>query len=171
MKCLETLQKRISEKNDLEIQAESGFLTHGEFKWNIGVSDAAIEEFEKNISYKLPKDYIEFLKTTNGAILFRDKKYGQWGYNFLEIEKIIDVTKEKREIGYEIPASCIVIATCFGDGDIILIDLDKSSKNEKCIIDGDQGYQCDRWRGITKHFEKFIDRLIVAQGAKYWRWY
>jgi hypothetical protein len=58
-----------------------------------------------------------------------------------------------------------------GDGDMLLFDINKSNENERnYIIDGDQGYQTDEWDYIKGDFENRIDRLIVAQGTKYWRW-
>lgn len=58
------------------------------------------------------------------------------------------------------------------DGDILLFDLKKlASEKRDYILDGDEGYQVENWDYIKGDFGKWLDRLIVAQGAKYWRWY
>ena len=62
--------------------------------------------------------------------------------------------------------------TWLGDCDILAFDLNKSKNGSNdYIIDGEQGEQVEEWVNIKGNFEKWIDRLIVAQGAKYWRWY
>lgn len=140
------------------------------FQWNNSITEEEVCEFEKKIGYSLPKSYVEFLKISDGAILFKDALFGQWGYDLVSIDSIIETTNNIRNLGYNIPMQTIVIAKSFGDGDFILIDLIKAKNNDDYLIDGEQGYQYDDWEVIKGKFDKFIDRLIVAQGAKYWRW-
>ncbi len=124
-----------------------------------------------DIGYVLPKEYINFIKITNGAVLFKDDEYGQWGFEFLPIGEMKEVSETIRKIGYELPESSFVVARCYGDGDVIVIDTVKAKNNEAYVIDGDEGYVFDKWKPIARKFDDFVDRLIVAQGAKYWRWY
>ena len=41
---------------------------------------------------------------------------------------------------------------------------------KKYILDGDECDSEDEFCYINGDFEKWIDRLIVSQGSKYWRW-
>jgi hypothetical protein len=140
------------------------------FHWNSGIAEADFSNLKSELNYELPREYIDFINVTNGAIMFKDSLFGQWGYEFLQVQDILHVTKNVRELGYLFPETCVVVAKSFGDGDMLLLDLKRSSSGEAYIIDGEQGYQYEDWGVINCTFDKFIDRLIVSQGAKFWRW-
>ncbi len=159
MKSLKELQKTLDENNRLEVQLKSDFIVQYEFKWNKGANDTQLQK----ISDKCPTDYVDFLKFTNGAILYYDTKYGQWGYEFFSIEQMLKETISTRDLGYELPESCFVIARCFGDSDLILINLENSS-----IIYGEGSLPYKEWETIATTFEEFIDKLIASKGNKYW---
>jgi hypothetical protein len=171
MESIETLKKRIDSDGNLLCQQEGGFISKLGFSWNSPLNNEALERFEKEKKIILPEDYKKFLKISNGAILFRDTEYGQWGCKLLSIEDIINETKRIKKNGYEIKDGDLVFATWFGDGDFLIFD-SEVYKNEKInyIIDGDQGYNSIDWEHLKGTFTQFIDRLIVSQGSKYWRW-
>lgn len=99
-------------------------------------------------------------------------QYGQWGCKILGLEDLINVTKEVVEWGYELKPSWLVFATWLGDVDLLIFDLDKYIINERnYIIDGEQGERVNDWCNIKGDFSDWLDRLIVSQGTKYWRWY
>lgn len=118
----------------------------------------------------MPNTFREFLKISNGATLFKDIKYGQWGCNILSLDELISVTNTVRSWGYELRAEWLVFATWLGDCDVIAFDLSKT-KDEDYVIDGEQGIPTKNWVTIKGGFSKWLDRLIVSQGAKYWRWF
>ena len=131
-----------------------------------------IKEFEKQTRLILPEEYKEFLQFSNGATLFKDIKYGQWGCKILGLDQLIKKKIEAKSWGYNLDTSWIIFATWFGDGDVLVFNLDKyNSSPNKYILDGEQGYKCCEWEYINGSFLTWLDRLIVAQGAKYWRWY
>ncbi len=163
MKSIEKLQKSLPENNIIEIKLNNVFTIRYEFKWNKSAPDSEIQKATKDIKYNLPKDYIDFLKITNGAILYYDSKYGQWGYEFYPIKKIVKETIDLRKLGYEIPEHIFMFARCFGDSDMILIDTEK-----KAIIYGEGSLPYDKWEVIANSFEEFMDKLIESQGKKYW---
>jgi hypothetical protein len=171
MKAIDSLKKRLNASMVLSVQNEGGHLSEAGFKWNQPADSEEIQQFEILNGIKLPETYKEFLGISNGATLFKDVKYGQWGCEILGLNELMQMTLESKNRGYHIKDKWIVFATWIGDGDILLFDITKSNENEKnYIIDGDQGYQTDEWDYIKGGFENWIDRLIVAQGAKYWRW-
>lgn len=172
MKAIHSLMKRLAENNCLSVQNESGYLTEAGFEWNKPAAEEEIQQFEVLNGINLPESFKEFLKISNGAMLFKDTKYGQWGCNILGLNELIKITCEVKNRGYDISEKWLVFAKWIGDGDMLIFDLEKYNAGERnYIIDGDEGYQTDDWEYIKGGFDKLIDRLIVAQGAKYWRWY
>lgn len=171
MKVIKALKSRLSKKNTLLIQNEGGHISEAGFYWNSAATAKEIQEFESNNQVILPEEYKQFLKISNGALLFKDIDYGQWGCNILGLNEIFNVTKDKKGRGC-LFNNYIIFATWIGDGDVLIFDLNKYKSGIKdYIIDGDQGYQANEWVYIKGGFGKWLDRLIVAQGAKYWRWY
>lgn len=171
MDCISSLIKRLND-NKLEIQNEGGFVSSVGFEWNNPAAEGDIINLENQTGHLLPEDYKNFLKISNGATLFKDLAYGQWGCNMLKTENIWDETQKHLKRGYQLMDSWIIIAKWLGDGDVVLIDLEKYKNGDaNYLIDGDEGYQTNDWDYIKGGFKKWLDRLIVAQGAKYWRWY
>lgn len=171
MRAIEVLKTRLL-NNKLMIQNENGFTAEVGFEWNTPTNDKDISKFESETGVVLPDSYKRFLKLSNGASLFKDTQYGQWGCVLLGLNDILRVTNEVKDRGYELENLWVVFAIWLGDGDVLVFDLGKHKLGEKnYILDGDQGFQTDDWEYLKGDFEKLIDRLIVAQGAKYWRWY
>ena len=172
MMPIKSLKKRISINGTLIVQNESGFIGEMGFEWNDPANDYDITKFEQKNNIILPKEFKEFLRTSNGAVLFKDLKYGQWGCRILGLDDLIAISNEVTTWGLELKPEWLVFATWYGDCDILIFDLHKCNLDDKnYIIDGSQGDREKDWINIRGGFSKWIDRLIVAQGAKYWRWY
>src|SRR6266700_2972996 len=81
----------------------------------------------------------------------------------------------ERFLGYSNawPTTYLIFAESFGDSDLLVLDASQSiDEGDDChVIDGDSGYLPHEWRLAARSFAKWLDRLVVAQGAKYWRWY
>lgn len=170
MESIYSLKGRLSEENTLIVQNERGFIMETEFEWNQPASELDIMLYEKNSGIILPQSYKEFLKLSNGAILFKDKKYGQWGCKVYGASELT-VINEQIRTWRQIPDSWLVFATWIGDGDMLMFDINKYKAGEKnYIIDGDECDSENDFCYIKGDFEKWIDRLIVSQGSKYWRW-
>lgn len=170
MNFINALKSRLSTNNTLTVQNERGFIMETEFKWNPPAKEMEITSFEKKMNIVLPKSYKDFLKITDGAVLFKDKQYGQWGCKLYGISELIEINEQARS-WRSLKDSWLVFATWLGDQDFLLFDLKKYESGEKkYIIDGDEGDSEDEFEYIKGDFEKWLDRLIVAQGAKYWRW-
>ena len=172
MKSIEALKNRLSNDDTLILQNENGFLGEMKFEWKNPTTDFEIQKFEIAHNITLPQSFKRFLKISNGAVLFRDIKYGQWGCKILGLDELIDMSMQVKEWGYELSPEWLVFATWLGDCDILIFDLSKDNSGEKnYIVDGEQGERIEDWVRIKGNFNKWIDRLIVSQGAKYWRWY
>lgn len=172
MKAIEILKKRLSKRNTLIIQNERGNISEAGFIWNDPATIEEIIKFEYINHIILPEEYKDFLQISNGAILYKDIEYGQWGCKILGLTEIITVTNRMKEYRKALKNSYIAFAEWLGDGDILLFDLEKlASEKRNYILDGDEGYEVESWDYIKGDFGRWLDRLIVAQGAKYWRWF
>lgn len=170
MKSINALKERLSKENTIVVQNERGFIMETEFFWTEPALDSEIDQFGKNLGLKLPLSFKDFLRITNEATLFRDKKYGQWGCKIYGLSNIIKINQEVRT-WRNLPESWLVFATWIGDQDMLIFDLNRiNEEGKKYIIYGDECDFVDEFEYINGNFEKWIDRLIVSQGSKYWRW-
>ncbi len=55
--------------------------------------------------------------------------------------------------------------------DVLIFDLTKPTKDDKdcLVIDGESGELPHTWMKASRSFGEWLDQLVVAQGAKYWR--
>ena len=170
MKPIYSLKERLSAENTLIVQNERGFIMETEFEWNPPAAEADILKYEKEASTTLPESYKNFLKLANGAVLFRDKKYGQWGCRIYGTTEL-SIINEKVRTWRNFPDSWLVFATWLGDQDLLIFDMDKYHSGVKnYIVDGDECDTEDEFSYIKGDFETWLDRLIIAQGTKFWRW-
>jgi hypothetical protein len=60
-----------------------------------------------------------------------------------------------------------------GDRDLLLMDTSRCTvESKECyVIDGDSESLPKEWSPIARSFGEWLDYLVVAQGAKYWRWF
>lgn len=168
MKSIQSLKSRLSTNDTIITQSESGFVCESGFQWNPPISDNELQNILKDNDLILPNSYIEFIKITNGAMLFEEMQYGQWGCDIFSLQRMIDMTKEYREMGYELKSSQYVFAAWLGDSDVLIFDLEKL--NDKYIIDCSDCEPAEYYTPLKWGFDKWLDYLIVAQGTKFWRW-
>ena len=172
MKNINSLKSRLSSNNILLVQNENGHLCYAGFEWRSPATDTEISKFEKANKIMLPDDYKEFLKTSNGATLFKDIEYGQWGCVLYGLDELIEKSKQvKNAYGDLFKESWLVFAEWLGDGDLFIFDLEKVSNNEKKYLLYGGGCDSPADYRYLRNFEIWLDRLIVAQGAKYWLWF
>ena len=120
---------------------------------------------EQNL--KLPKEYKDFLLMANGAILFNTDE--ESGYQLLSIEEAISLTKEMKEVGYDLKDEWLIFMTNLFDSDMLLFDLNKID-TKRYIIDGISEYSSDQWKYLKCDFRIFMNRLFRLNGVNYWRW-
>ena len=113
-----------------------------------------------------------FLKISNGATFFKDLDYGQWGFHILSLAELSEIQSKVTTWGYDLKPEWLPFVTCLGDCDILLFDLNRYEQNNtNYILYGDQEERVENWAYIKGGFQKWIDRLIVSQGSKYWSWF
>jgi hypothetical protein len=165
------LRSRLSDLNELDVVHDS-HLWRARFEWSYPASEEKIKTLTLQIPSNLPADFIIFLsKIANGAVLYYDKVYGQWGYKIYGTEDIV----EKQEYWHKcIPidqwSQFIVFAELYGEATIMVFDLDRPSrdKNSFAVLEASAYDPVDEWRIASKSYHEWLDRLVTAQGDKYW---
>ncbi|HZU67412.1 MAG TPA: SMI1/KNR4 family protein [Ktedonobacteraceae bacterium] len=173
LKALAALQSRLDAESYVEVIHENGHCWRAYCKLNAPAVPEAIEAVKQQLSMPLPFTYEQFLLHYNGALLYYDNEYGQWGFELYGTENLLiaNVNAQKRYED-EWALSYLVFAESYGDADLLIIDTAQMvNEGKDCrVIDGDSGYALQQWRVAARSFSDWIDRLVVAQGAKYWRW-
>ncbi|ATZ64496.1 SMI1/KNR4 family protein [Acinetobacter bereziniae] len=124
-----------------------------------------INEFD-NILF--PEDFIEFYKISNGAYLFEDVTYGQWGLILLDLYFIRLKTEEFMFDNVGGIFGDYIVGEFIGDNDLLLLRLDKSKEDYGSIIIANRMDTRDDWRKIEKNFRNFIVNFTINEGQKYW---
>ncbi|GHO61741.1 SMI1/KNR4 family protein [Ktedonobacter sp. SOSP1-52] len=173
IKVLGLLRSKLSNDSYLEVTGEGAYVWRASFSF---FPPATVEDLERLKSYwKLPSSYEQFLLYSNGAELFIDDRYGQWGFSLYAVNDILIKNTHWQSLYDDWSSSFLVFAECLGDADLLILDTNRHSlslPHECYVLDGDTGYPVKTWQKniIAKSFVQWLDRLIVAQGSKYWHW-
>ncbi len=119
--------------------------------------------------FSIPQELFEFYEFSNGAELFADHKYGQWGLHIYDFEGAVNATKtymEGRES--EILYGDFIIGNFLGDSDLLLVRCDKESDDFGFVVVVNAiDYRSD-WYLAAKNFFEFILNYSQEQGGKFW---
>ena len=155
---LDTLKKRLDGKNTMFIQTLQNYCYTAEFIFNKPATQKDINKFTLKTNWTIPSDYKDFLLLHNGATFF-SHEYGDAFY-FYSLEEIMNFYDK------EIHKNCYPIGRYTDTGDIVINNSRCQKNSEKYmmligieVVD----FQCN--------FKTWLDRMIVAQGEKYWEWY
>jgi SMI1/KNR4 family protein SUKH-1 len=152
---------------------EGGFRFRGVCTFGGPASQQAIDAASAQLGLALPLMYERFLSQYDGALLYRDEMFGQWGFRLYGTGDLVSANARwKQRYNQEWPPSYVAFAESLGDGDLLILDIAQPNKQgTDCrVIDGDSGYQPREWKAAARTFSDWLDRLVVAQGTKYWRW-
>lgn len=172
--ALVSLRSILDEKSSLEVIHENGYLWKAYFTFHDPAKLEDVTKLREQLNVLLPRAYENFLLHYDGAVLYYDDDYGQWGYQLYGTSDLIARNQHwKKRYGTDWPSTYLAFAESFGDADLLILDTNQltSEGNDCRVIDGDSGYLPSRWTAIVPGFGDWLDRLVVAQGAKYWRWY
>lgn len=167
------LRQRLDAAGSIHVFHEDGYGWVAGFEWKQGATRELLQQAEQSLHARLPVTYQRFLMETNGALLYHDRQYGQWGYLIYGTDELIEKRKYWSEIfKWDWHESYLVFAESLGDADVLVLDLaHPTSDGMDCVVrDGESGRRPSDWLPIANGFERWLDRLIVAQGVKYWRW-
>lgn len=171
LNSLKLIQSKLDAESHLEVISEGTRCWKAFFAFESPAKEEELEPIQAR--WSLPRTYEQFLLYTNGALLYYDDVYGQWGFQFYGAKELVakNVLWQSLYAGWS--TSYLVFAESKGDSDLLLLDTSRPSDivGECYVIDGDTGYPVHTWQPISRSFGKWLTRLVVAQGTKYWRWY
>lgn len=173
LKALAVLRGKLDATSHVEVIQEGGYCWKAHFLFADPAPPEALEAFKKQLLIPLPQAYEHFLRYSNGALLYHDDVFGQWGFRLYGTEDYGYASmKRQAPYGSEWPLSYLLFGESLGDADLLVLDTAKAVKegNDCSVIDGDSGYLPHSWTPAARSFDTWLDRLVVAQGAKYWRW-
>ncbi len=116
---------------------------------------------------KLPETYLDFLKITNGCILFNYLGHEIDGFHFLNIEEIVQETIILKEIYNDFwQENIIIFANILGVGDHLGFKVLENGQYQ--ILDCFHEEIPTNWKVIGTSFDKFLEKLLDTNGEKYW---
>jgi SMI1 / KNR4 family (SUKH-1) len=172
--ALATLRSKLDTASYLEVIHEGGYAWKAHFVFNNPAMVEAIEVVKGKLQLPLLIAYEQFLLHYDGALLYHADVYGQWGFRLYGTKDLLTTSMHKKKpYGNDWPPAYLVFAESLGDADLLVLDTAQTvNEGKDCrVIDGDSGYPPHMWKGAARSFGDWLDRLVVAQGAKYWRWY
>jgi hypothetical protein len=113
-----------------------------------------------------PLDLIEFWKESDGARLFLDVTYGQWGlsiYSQKEVNKKSKAEKSRRPEDFI--SSDLIIGQFIGDLDLLL-----RLSDGKIAVVTPMDPRSD-WHIVAENFEEFLRQYSTHSGEKFWEFH
>ncbi len=169
---LKLLRSKLDSASSLEVIHGDGRLFNAHFTFNPPAQTEEVDELKRSLHVPLPIAYQQFLLQYSGAVLYYDDEYGQWGVKLYGTADFLPTNiRYWNMYEDEWPTSYLVFAESFGDADILILDTAQFVNEKDCqVIDGDRGYPLRMWKSAAQSFGDWLDRLVIAQGVKYWRW-
>ena len=165
------LQNRLGSDKSLRVVEYRGYEWIATMEWNDPASSERIKWLKENLDIPLPGNLGLFLMLNDGCTLFKDKEFGQWGYYLYSTEEVISKRKMWSEIYPEWPSNYLVFGECLGDSDLLVMDTEKlSSDRAECQVHCFPHACPSEKEVMSETFQNWLDYLIIAQGAKFWRW-
>ncbi|WP_158702777.1 SMI1/KNR4 family protein [Paenibacillus faecalis] len=148
-------------KDPVVIQNINGYEEEVILHLNAPARDEDLSILLEKISYKLPKDYEDFLRITNGCMLFGEENELYNVDTVIEQKDIIDLTYEKSEL----------LNVAYILQDYIIINLEEAAQGKSEYVYVIDSYSpIEYLRSLKCDFQTWLDRFIVSQGNKYWDW-
>ncbi len=171
--ALAALRSKLDASSSLEVIHENGHTWRAHFNFQDPAKGEDIVEIKRSLHIPFPIAYERFLLHSNGALLYYDDKYGQWGFQVYGTTDLLAAnSKHQKRFGEAWPPAYLAFAESRGDADLLVLDTAHSVNENDCrVIDGDSGDHPRDWTTAARSFGDWLDRLVVAQGAKYWQWY
>lgn len=129
-------------------------------------SGAQREEF---VDLQLGPDLEAFLRLANGADLFKDAQYGQWGLRLLSAREIQERSDQGRsETPEEVRDTDYIIGEFYGDSDQLILDASRHDQGLFPVMVRLPIDERSDWPYIADSFAEFLERYLKSEGDKYW---
>lgn len=139
------------------------------FKLRCSFNNGANEQKLSTLAISLPPEAIEFYKATDGAVLFKDDEYGQWGLKIYCLDELDRATRfylDKRS--RDALEGDLIIGEFIGDSDLLLLRCNPHSSDFGSVMIVSAIEQREEWDTAAIDVESFLLELYSQQGDKYW---
>ena len=111
----------------------------------------------------------EFWAHSKSADLFKDEKYEQWGIRIFSPQESQDYSSNERaRRPNDFRIDDLVFGSFYGDSELLVMEEAKQDR-EYCPITVAMPIDGRRdWPRAANSFSEFLEKLISAQGAKFW---
>jgi len=119
--------------------------------------------------FAVPPDLLDFWRFSNGASLFIDETYGQWGLRLLPATVAIEETKN-----FEVARSTdvrlgdLVVGKFLGDADVLLLRCDQTAEDYGSLVVALPLDERSDWDRIAPSLEGFLRAYARTHGEKFW---
>lgn len=171
LSALAALQAMLDASSRIEVIHEGGHRWQAQCLFPPPASEAEIEKMKRQLTVPLSPTYELFLRQHNGALLFASED-GQWGFKLYGTNEILTANEEAKTLYDDWPTSYLIFAESLGDPDVLVLNTAQPVEEgiDYRVIDGNSDDPVWNWKPAACSFGDWLDRLVVAQGAKYWRW-
>nr|WP_309576156.1 SMI1/KNR4 family protein [Moraxella osloensis] len=118
----------------------------------------------------IPEEYKEFLMLSDGALLFLDEKYGQWGLKLYDIQSIgSEINKWNNTYRQDqFIFGDLIIGEFLGDSDLLIIRCDENSSDFGNVLVSLPIDERENWYNPSSNFSSFLEKYIKLEGEKFW---
>lgn len=152
----------------------SGYTWKAIFKWTLPANQQDILRLQGSFDDRLPRDYTRFLsEVSNGAILFYDDKFGQWGFKLYSVNELLEKQNQWHKIiPDDLESRFIVFCELFGEANAMVFDINHQTSDgfSYAVLEANALDKSSDWLIASRSFHEWLDHLITAQGDKYWTW-
>ncbi|MDM1020966.1 SMI1/KNR4 family protein [Acinetobacter sp. VNK23] len=116
----------------------------------------------------LPQSFVDFYALANGAFLFEDVVYGQWGLQLLDVFLILQETNYFMQENKDYAQGDLIIAKFLGDSDFLLLRTDPTKNDYGSMMIVMPLESRNNWNKIELNFYDFIKEYVNNFGQKFW---
>jgi hypothetical protein len=133
-----------------------------------------VQDVQDRFGNQIPKDYTAFLtQISNGAILFFDAQYSQWGFRLFSTDELIGKQAYcQKSIPVDWESWFIAFGELYGEANVMVFDLSQPTMNNDslAVVEANALDPIIHWPIASRSFDEWLDHQITAQGDKYWLW-
>lgn len=124
----------------------------------------AIAEAELRLGTALPADYVQFLLSSDGALLREGSGLAA------ELLGTAALVRHAEEMEYAYRARCIpdlvIFATVGGEGDRLAFETGRMNPCRSCgVLDARRDYRPDQWWVIARDFTAWLDQILYSDAS------
>lgn len=121
------------------------------------------------LPYRMPDDVVSFWSESDGAELFVDADYGQWGLKVLGSQEGLNQTEKLAETRRQhIRPGDFVIGSFLGDTDLLVVRCDAAALDFGTVFVALPLYARNEWYFVGESFTAFVNQYVDSVGEKFW---